>query len=91
MCESSCLKADRKKVPWTSQPGEKIGYWALVGRGGSSEQRQPALPFLKFAFVFSKNHMFLEGAFRGREDSSIVCEFLILSYDRALRKKLDGT
>lgn len=49
MCESHCLKADRKGLLGHHSQIRR-GCGALVGRGGSSEQRKPALPFLYFFF-----------------------------------------
>lgn len=62
MCESSCLKADRKKLlGYHSQVRrETLGLWW----GEERAQGRGSLHCLfKIVFVFNKNHMFLEGAF----------------------------
>lgn len=59
MYESSCLKADSKRLlgDHSQVRREAVGLWW----GEEGAQSRGCL-LLKFVLVFSRNHMFLEGA-----------------------------
>lgn len=62
MCESSCCKADRKKLlgHHSQVRREPMGLW--WGEEGAQTRGSLHCLFFTFFFVFNKNHMFLEGA-----------------------------
>lgn len=81
MCESSSPKADRRSLlgHHSQVRREAMGLWC--GDEGAQTTGSLRCLFFTFFFVINKNHMFLEGASRGREDSGIVYEFLIQVID----------